>query len=66
MPKQSCNFLTDQGAASFVDLFCYLCFVFVFASLVVTCWEMTDLLALLYMMFSCDCVTFPYGIQGQM
>ena len=34
-------------------------------SLVVTCWERTDLLALLYVMFSCTFVTFPYGVLGQ-
>ena len=42
-------------------------FVFVFAmscSLVVTCWERTHFLALLYVMFSSVCVTFPYGILG--
>ena len=31
----------------------------------VTCWERADLLALLYRMFSCVFVTFPYGILGQ-
>ena len=34
-------------------------------SLVVTCWERADLLALLYVMFSCVFVTFPYGVLGQ-
>ena len=34
-------------------------------SLVVTCWERADLLALLYVMFSCVVVTFPYGVLGQ-
>ena len=34
-------------------------------SLVVTCWEKADLLALLYVMFSCVLVTFPYGVLGQ-
>ena len=49
-----------------MDLFCYLCFVFVMlCSLVVTCWEMANLLALLYVMFSCVFVTFPCGILGQ-
>ena len=34
--------------------FCYLCFVFVILScLVITCWERTNLLALLYMKLSC-------------
>ena len=45
-----------------MDLLCYryLCFVFVchtvlsvLCNLVVTCWERADVLALLYMMFSC-------------
>ena len=43
-----------------MDPFCYLCFKFgchtvlsVHPSLVVTCWERTDLLTLLYVMFSC-------------
>ena len=33
-------------------------------SIVVTCWERGDFLALLYVMFSCVFVTFPYGILG--
>ena len=39
--------------------------LFVHCSLVVTCWERADLLALLYVMFSCVFVTFPYGVLGQ-
>ena len=35
-------------------------------SLVVTCWERAYLLALLYVMFSCVFVTFPYGVLVQM
>ena len=35
-------------------------------SVVVTCWERADLLAHLYVMFSCVFVTFPYGFLGQM
>ena len=31
-------------------------------SLVVTCWERADLLALLYVIFSCVFVTFPNGV----
>ena len=57
---------------SFVDHFCHLCFMFVChavlsvpCSHLVTCWERADLLALLYVMFSCDFVTFPYGVLGQ-
>ena len=34
-------------------------------SLLFTCWERADLLALLYEMFSCVFVTFPYGVLGQ-
>ena len=33
--------------------------------LVVTCWERAYLLALLYVMFSCVFVTFPYGVLVQ-
>ena len=31
----------------------------------VTYWEMAELLALLYVMFSCVYVTFPYGVMGR-
>ena len=34
-------------------------------SLVVTCWERADLLAFLYVMFSCVFVTFSLGVLGQ-
>ena len=34
-------------------------------SLVFTCGDRADLLALLYVMFSCDFVTFQYGALGQ-
>ena len=34
-------------------------------SLVVACWERADLLALSYVSFSCDFVTFPCGVLGQ-
>ena len=34
-------------------------------SLVITCWERADLLALLYVVFPCVFVTFPYGVPGQ-
>ena len=57
-----------------MDPFCYLCFVFVChtafsvtCSLVVTCWEMADLVALLCVMFSCVfvTVTVPYGVYDR-
>ena len=47
---------------------CYLCLssvMSVYCSLVVTCSERADLLALLYVMFSCAFVTFPYGVLCQ-
>ena len=34
-------------------------------SLLVTCWEMANLLVLLYVMFSCVFVSFPCGVLGQ-
>ena len=52
----------------FCGSFCYLCLSSVMSvscSLVVTCWEMADLLALLYVMFSCAFVTFTYSVLGQ-
>ena len=36
-----------------------------YCSLVVTCWERADLLALLYVMFFCAFVTSPYIVLGQ-
>ena len=54
-----------------MDPFCYLCFAFVmfshicYCSLVVSCWEIAGLLALLFMMFSGVLVTFPCGALGQ-
>ena len=33
--------------------------------LVITCWERADLLASLFVMFSCVFVTFPYDVLGQ-
>ena len=47
-------------------LFC-VCHAFstVHCSLVVTCWERADLLALLYVMFYCIFVTFPCDALGQ-
>ena len=35
-------------------------------SLLITCWERADLLALLCVVFFCVFVTFPYGVPGQM
>ena len=52
---------------SFLFCVCLCHFVLsVSCSLVVTCWEMADFLALLYVRFSCVFVTFQYGILGQM
>ena len=45
----------------------HVCLVFlsVHCSLVVTCLERADLLALLYVMFYCVIITFPCGVLGQ-
>ena len=40
-------------------------FLSVHCSLVVTCWERANLLALLYVMFYCVVVTFPCCVLGQ-
>ena len=54
-----------------MDLFCYLCLflstvVSVPCTLVVTCWERTDLLTLLYVMFSCVFFAiFPCSVLDQ-
>ena len=34
-------------------------------SLLITCWESADLLALLCVLFSCVFVTFPYDVPDQ-
>ena len=53
-----------------MDQFCYICFMFVMlswsvhCSLVVTCWERADFLALLSVMLYCVFVTFPCGVLG--
>ena len=49
-----------QGGASFVYLCCYLCFVSVMLG---KGWPLE--LSLLYVMFSCDFVTFPCGVLGK-
>ena len=45
----------------------YLCYAVlsVPCSIVVTCWERFDLLALLCIVFSCSLVTFSYGVPGE-
>ena len=52
----------------YVSVFCVcLCHTVlsVCCSLVVTCWERPEFLALLFVMFSCDFVTFSFGVLGQ-
>ena len=53
--KHSSNFYQPfQGGVSFVDSFCWLCFKLVcvvLCSLVVTCWERADLLAVVCDLF---------------
>ena len=65
-------FLFDRSKATillwilFVICACLcLTYLSVSSSLEVTCWERADLLALLYVLFSCVVVTFPYGVLGQ-
>ena len=67
----SSNILTDRSKAVlllWIFLF-YVCLCYIVlsvsCSLVVTFWERVDFLALLYVIFSCVYVTFPYGILGQ-
>ena len=43
----------------------YQAFLSVHCSLVVTCWERANLLALVYMMFSCGVVTFSCVVLDQ-
>ena len=54
------------GLSFLIFMFC-ICHAFlsVHCSLVITCWERANLLALLYLMFSCVFVTFPCGVLGQ-
>ena len=61
------NFLTDSLFWIFFFILCCLSHIVlsVSCSIVVTCWERADFLALLYVMFSCVFVIFPYGILGQ-
>ena len=68
------GFLADRSGAVllFVDpflLFVFVCHTVLSApcGLVVACWErgLTSWLSL-YVIFSCDCVTFPYSVLGQM
>ena len=49
----------------FSYLICFNALLSVPCSLVITCWERADLLALLCDVFSCVFVTFPYGVLGQ-
>ena len=63
-------FFTEfQGGASFVDHFFMfrVCHAFLSdqCSLVVTCWERANLLALLCVMLYCVFVSFPCGFLGQ-
>ena len=49
-----------------MDPFRYLCFVsFMLSYLFIAGWERANLLALLYVMFSCVFVTLPCGVLGQ-
>ena len=59
-----------QDGASFVDPICVSCLSLSYILsvpfiLVVTCWGGASILVLLFVMFSCVLVTFPYGVLGQ-
>ena len=75
MFKPSSNFLADRLTVPRWCFFCgsFLLLVFsvsvilslsVPSSIVVTCWERADLLALLYVMFYCVFITLPNGVLG--
>ena len=72
--KPSGNFLTDHSKATLplwiFFVICVLCLslpycIICFWSVLVTCLERADLLALLYVMYSCVFVHYPYGVLGQ-
>ena len=72
LKPSSKNTFTDRSMAMlrlwmlFVICVClYYTVLYVTGSLVSSCWERADLLALLCAIFSCVFVTFPYGILGQ-
>ena len=50
---------------SVVCVSCLHDFLSIHCSLVVNCWESDNLLALLYVTFSCVIATFPCGVLGQ-
>ena len=74
MFKPSSNFVSDRSNAALLLLilfvicvsclslsYCHVCFL----RLLVTCWERSDLLALLCVMFPCVFVILLYGVLGQ-
>ena len=74
MFKPSSNFFTDCLLALLllwiifvicVHFCLYYAVLSIPCSLGITCLERADLKALLYMMFSCGFVTFPYGVSVQ-
>ena len=73
MFKPPGSFLNDRSKAGlfwkkmlFVFCVCLSSVWSVPCSLVVTCWELTDLLAVFYVIFSCVFDTFPYGVLDQL
>ena len=66
MFKPSNNFITDRAFLWILLLFGFQTVLSLPCIIVVTYWERTGLLDLLYMMFSCVFVTFPYGVLGQL
>ena len=68
--KPTSNFLLTGPRQHFLWIFFISCLSLPYSlvcviRLVVTCWERADCLALLYVMFSCVFVIFPYHILDQ-
>ena len=67
--KLSSNFLTDRSEEVLLlwilFVMCVSCLYTILSCLFLKGWEMTDLLALLFVTFSCVLVTFRYGVRGQ-
>ena len=61
------NMLKSSSDCLLSNLFCYLCFIFIFVMLsclfLAALWS-ADLLPLLCVVFSCVFVTFPIGVPG--
>ena len=69
MFKPSSDCFSDRSKAVlllwlFVSLLFHVCLYYTDLSIVITCWDRTDLLALLCVIFPWVFVTSPYGVSG--